>query len=161
MSMLICNDNFESVEMYTDGSCKGNPGPGGWGMILYFSRNEKIELSGGESQTTCNRMELTAVIKGLDQLHKPYHVTLYTDSLYVKNGISSWLKSWKKNQWKTLSKKQVKNVDLWEKLDQATSFHFISPYWIKSHTGSLGNNRADSLARQAANKIMIPKQLRF
>ncbi len=135
------------VELYTDGACSGNPGPGGWGTILRFGDVEK-ELSGGEAETTNNRMELTAVIKGLEALTRPCPVTIYTDSKYVMDGATKWLEGWVKKGWKTASKKKVKNQDLWEILYQILKTHDISWQWVKGHSGHPENERADALARQ-------------
>ncbi len=133
------------VTIYTDGACKGNPGPGGWGAILQFSDQVK-ELRGGESSTTNNRMELTAAIEALRALKKPCVVALFTDSTYVKNGIQQWLHNWKKNNWRTAAKKPVKNQDLWELLDEQAERHEIVWKWVKGHSGDPGNERADELA---------------
>lgn len=147
--------DLELIEMYTDGSCFGNPGPGGWGVVIYSNKRGKEEYSGSEQQTTSNRMELTAVIEGLNVLKGPCLISLYTDSLYVKNGISKWISYWKKNGWKTSSKKQVRNIDLWKKLDRAASQHNLHSSWIKSHVGIHGNHQADLLARKAINQMLL------
>lgn len=139
------------VEIFTDGACSGNPGPGGWGAILIWGEHRK-ELSGGEAQTTNNRMELTAVIEALDALKKSSRVALYTDSAYVKNGITSWIHGWKQNGWRTADKKPVKNVELWQRLETAAHRHEIEWHWVKGHAGHPLNERADELARTA----MIP-----
>ncbi len=133
------------VTIYTDGACSGNPGPGGWGALLQFGNHER-ELSGGEIKTTNNRMELTAVIEALSALKDSCEVNLITDSNYVKDGITRWLKNWKQNGWKTASKKTVKNQDLWLKLEQQTIRHKINWSWVKGHSGNAGNERADKLA---------------
>lgn len=138
----------EVIEIYTDGACSGNPGPGGWGVLLRWKEHEK-ELSGGVEDTTNNRMELTAAIKGLEALKKASTVHLYTDSKYVKEGVELWLSSWKKNNWKTSSKKPVKNQDLWEKLDVLLQKHRVKWFWVKGHDGHEENERADVLARNA------------
>jgi len=135
------------VEIYTDGACSGNPGPGGWGALLLWGDTEK-ELCGGAEDTTNNRMELMAAIQALEALKRPCAVTLYTDSAYVKGGITSWLKGWKAKGWKTAAKKPVKNQDLWQRLDTATSRHQITWQWVKGHAGNPGNERADALANQ-------------
>ena len=144
---------MKRVEIYTDGACSGNPGVGGWGCVLRYRENEK-ELSGGELQTTNNRMELTAVIEALKALKTCCNVTLYTDSKYVMNGITEWLDEWKKNGWKTKSKKnEVKNIDLWQKLDELSSKHEIRFVWVKGHNGDAGNERVDTLARSEVIKL--------
>ncbi len=135
------------VTIYTDGACSGNPGPGGWGAILMHGEREK-EICGGEELTTNNRMELMAAIKALEALKRPCKVELYTDSSYVKNGISQWLYNWKRRGWKTADKKPVKNEDLWKALDTARQVHDVSWNWVKGHAGHPENERADALARQ-------------
>ena len=135
------------VEIWTDGACSGNPGPGGWGALLRFGSHEK-ELWGGEWETTNNRMELQAAISALNALSRPCDVRLTTDSTYVRDGITKWLKGWKAKGWKTANKKPVKNQDLWQDLDTATARHTITWLWIKGHAGHAENERADQLARQ-------------
>lgn len=135
-----------TVEIWTDGACSGNPGPGGWGAVLRFGKHEK-ELSGGEKKTTNNRMELIAAIEALNSLNRPCKVKLTTDSVYVKDGITKWLATWKARGWKTAAKKPVKNQDLWVVLDKATENHQINWAWIKGHAGHPENERADELAR--------------
>lgn len=135
------------VVIHTDGACSGNPGPGGWGAILEFGKIKK-EIKGGESHTTNNRMELMAAISALEMLKKPCEVDLYTDSQYVRNGIMTWIKGWKKNGWKTADKKPVKNVELWQQLDRALGEHKITWHWVKGHAGHDLNERADELARE-------------
>lgn len=135
------------VQIYTDGACSGNPGPGGWGVILRFGEVEK-ELKGGERDTTNNRMELMAAISGLEALKKPAVVDLTTDSQYVRQGITSWIFNWKKNGWRTSDKKPVKNVDLWQRLDAALRQHEVRWHWVKGHAGHVENERADELARE-------------
>lgn len=137
------------VEIYTDGACKGNPGPGGWGALMVY-RDQERELSGCESETTNNRMELRAVIEALSALNRPCKVRVVTDSQYVKNGITRWMADWKKRGWKTASKKPVKNQDLWLKLESAADSHEIEWAWVKGHAGHAGNERADQLASNAA-----------
>ena len=134
------------VTIHTDGACSGNPGPGGWGAILEWDGREK-ELSGGEAETTNNRMELTAAIMALEALTRPCDVDLYTDSQYVRGGIMGWLKGWKRNGWRTADKKPVKNVELWQRLDEAASRHNVEWHWVKGHAGHDMNERADELAR--------------
>lgn len=140
------------VEIYTDGACSGNPGPGGWGVLLRFKGVEK-ELCGGEEETTNNRMELAAAINGLRALTRPVKVSLYTDSTYVKDGITKWIHNWKKNGWKTAAKKPVKNADLWQQLEDALAKHDVDWHWVKGHDGHEENERADALAREGVEKI--------
>jgi ribonuclease HI len=135
------------VEIFTDGACSGNPGPGGWGAILRYGDTER-ELNGGEPVTTNNRMELLAAINALEALKRPSHVDLHTDSQYVKNGIMSWIHGWKRNGWKTADKKPVKNAELWQRLDDVADLHEITWHWVKGHAGHPENERADELARQ-------------
>lgn len=137
------------VELYTDGACSGNPGPGGWGCILRFKGVEK-ELYGGENPTTNNRMEMLAVLSGLGALTRPCVVAVYTDSEYVKKGMTEWLRGWKARGWKTADKKPVKNDDLWKALDEAASRHQVSWHWVRGHNGHPENERADELARRGA-----------
>ena len=136
------------VEIYTDGACSGNPGPGGWGAILLF-KTERRELSGGETLTTNNRMELMAAIAALEALKRHCEVHLHTDSMYLKDGITKWLAGWKKNGWKTADRKPVKNIDLWQRLDEAAAKHKISWRWVRGHDGHELNEAADALARAA------------
>lgn len=138
---------MKTVEIYTDGACKGNPGPGGWGALLRFGQAEK-HLYGGEKDTTNNRMELMAAIQALEALKEPCAITLTTDSQYVRQGISSWLANWKRNGWKTASKQPVKNVDLWQRLEEATQRHQIEWHWVKGHSGHPENELADELANK-------------
>ena len=140
------SENDNAVRMYTDGACSGNPGPGGWGVILQFNGVER-ELNGGEVETTNNRMELMATIQGLEALKRPVRVDVYTDSTYVQKGITEWIHSWKKRGWKTAAKKPVKNDDLWRRLDEAIARHDVSWHWVKGHAGHAENERADELAR--------------
>ncbi len=135
----------ENVVMYTDGACKGNPGRGGWGVLLEWGDHTR-ELFGGEPNTTNNRMELTAVIEGLRALNRSCHVRIVTDSVYVKDGVTSWMANWKRNGWMTKAKKPVKNRDLWELLDAELTAHHVEWEWVKGHDGHPGNERADSLA---------------
>jgi ribonuclease HI len=143
------------VEVWTDGACSGNPGPGGWGAILRFSDQTK-ELSGGEQLTTNNRMELLAAIRSLEALTRPCAVDIHTDSQYVRGGVTEWMKGWKRNGWKTKDKKSVKNQDLWEQLDKLIAKHDVAWHWVKGHAGNVDNERADELARQG----MAPFKLR-
>ncbi|MBD8893012.1 ribonuclease HI [Roseibium litorale] len=137
----------QRVTIYTDGACSGNPGPGGWGAILRYGEHEK-ELNGGEAQTTNNRMELTAAIEALNSLKRACPIDLYTDSVYVRDGITKWLFNWKRNDWRTADKKPVKNAELWQALDAACKRHDISWHWVKGHAGHPENERADALARE-------------
>jgi len=141
------------VEIYTDGACKGNPGPGGWGALLRCNGHEK-QLFGGEGHTTNNRMELLAAIQGLSALTKPSQVVLTTDSEYLRKGITEWLMSWKRRGWRTADKKPVKNVDLWQKLDEVAQKHKITWKWIKGHSGHPENDIADALANQGIAEMM-------
>jgi ribonuclease HI len=140
---------LDKVEIFTDGACKGNPGPGGWGVVLRMGSTEK-ELSGGEVLTTNNRMEMTAAIEGLNALTRPCQVTLSTDSRYVMDGLTKWIKGWQKNGWKTADKKPVKNAELWQALLAAAKPHRIEWQWVKGHAGHPENERADRLASDAA-----------
>lgn len=144
--MRVADETLTKVDMWTDGACKGNPGPGGWGVLMRAAGKEK-ELFGGEKVTTNNRMELMAVIEGLKTLNRRCDVTLHVDSQYVKNGAQSWMKGWKRNGWKTSTKKPVKNEDLWKRLDAAQARHKVTWEWIKGHAGHPENERADELAR--------------
>lgn len=136
-----------TVEIWTDGACSGNPGPGGWGALLRFGQHEK-ELSGGEVETTNNRMELKAAIMALNALSRSCKVDLHTDSQYVRGGILEWMKNWKKNGWRTANKKPVKNAELWQELDMARTRHQVEWHWVKGHAGVPENEKADELARQ-------------
>ncbi|UVO49807.1 ribonuclease HI [Sphingomonas sp. SUN019] len=140
---------LQQVEIFTDGACKGNPGPGGWGALIRMGAHEK-ELSGGENPTTNNRMELTAAIRALEALTRPCHVTLSTDSRYVMDGLTKWIKGWQKNGWRTADKKPVKNAELWQELLNAAKRHRIDWQWVKGHAGHPENERADRLASDAA-----------
>lgn len=144
------------VEIFTDGACRGNPGPGGWGVVLRYNGTEK-ELYGAEAETTNNRMELTAAIRALKSLTRPCHVRLTTDSEYVKNGITQWLAGWKSRNWKTANKKPVKNVDLWQQLDEVSQQHEIEWCWVKGHSGHSENERADTLANLAIDTLLEVK----
>lgn len=140
------------VEIFTDGACLGNPGPGGWAALLRYGETEK-ELSGGEPDTTNNRMELMAAIMALEALKKPCIVSLYSDSRYVIDGATGWLRSWKARGWKTADRKPVKNVDLWQRFEEATAPHTVSWHWVRGHDGHVENERVDVLARDAATEI--------
>ncbi len=146
---------------YTDGACSGNPGPGGWGVLLQAKDGGRIvrqrELSGGEARTTNNRMELLAAINALESLSRPSAITIVTDSAYVKNGVTQWIHGWKRNGWKTAGKKPVKNVELWQRLDAAQQRHAVSWEWVKGHAGHPENERADELAREGM-KPFRPKR---
>ena len=142
----------EVVEIFTDGACSGNPGPGGWGAILRIGGHEK-ELFGGEADTTNNRMELTAVIRALEALKRPVHARVHTDSQYVQKGISEWIHSWKKRGWRTVDKQPVKNAELWRELDELAARHRIEWRWVKGHAGHVENERADALARRGIEAL--------
>jgi len=141
------------VRIYTDGACRGNPGPGGWAALLLAQEKEK-EISGAEAHTTNNRMELLAAIRALEALRRPCEVELYTDSQYVRNGMTTWLKDWKRRNWRTADRKPVKNVDLWQELDALVERHRISWHWVRGHTGNEGNERVDRLANEAIDALL-------
>ena len=143
---------MKKINIYTDGACKGNPGPGGWGALIVLE-DEQIELSGGKKETTNNQMELMAVIKSLEHFDNKIDAIIYTDSKYVMDGITNYIKRWKINGWKTASKKPVKNSELWKSLDSLNSFHNIQWNWVKGHSGHPGNERADALANLGIDKI--------
>ena len=143
----------ETVHIFSDGACRGNPGPGGWGTLLRFNGTEK-ELYGAEAETTNNRMELMGAIIGLETLTRPCHVVVTTDSQYVKNGITQWIENWKKKDWKTANKKPVKNKDLWQRLDEACQAHQIKWEWVKGHSGHDENERVDQLANKAIDELL-------
>lgn len=138
---------MKQVTMYTDGACSGNPGPGGWGVILSSAGHQK-EMCGGEPETTNNRMEMMAVIAGAEALKQACEISIYTDSTYVMKGMTEWVAGWKKRGWRTASKQPVKNVDLWQRLEKALEKHEVNWNWVKGHSGDAGNERADELARQ-------------
>ena len=146
-------DNETIVNIYADGGCRGNPGPGGWGVVLQFGEAEK-ELWGGEPDTTNNRMELTAVIRALEALKRPTRASVHTDSQYVQKGISEWIHSWKRNGWRTADRKPVKNADLWQILDRLASAHQLRWIWVKGHAGHVGNERADTLANRGIDELL-------
>ncbi|WP_444930568.1 ribonuclease HI [Microbulbifer sp. SSSA002] len=143
---------MKQITIYTDGACRGNPGPGGWGALLVYGEREK-ELFGGEAHTTNNRMELLAAIKALEALKQPCKVDLHTDSQYLRQGITGWINNWKKNGWKTASKKPVKNADLWRQLDESVAQHEVQWHWVKGHAGHPGNERADQLANRGVDGL--------
>jgi len=142
----------DSVVVYTDGACKGNPGPGGWGALLRWKGHEK-ELFGGERDTTNNRMELTAVIQALSALKSRRQVAVYTDSVYVKNGITTWIHGWKQRGWRTADKKPVKNVELWQRLEALAAQHDVQWHWVRGHDGDPDNERADALANRGVDSV--------
>ncbi len=142
----------DTIKAYTDGACRGNPGPGGWGVLLQFGEHEK-RLFGGEKKSTNNRMELMAAIMALESLKRTSKIKITTDSKYVMNGITSWITNWKKRNWKTAANKPVKNVDLWQRLETATSQHEVSWDWVKGHSGHLENDIADELANQGIDSL--------
>ncbi len=145
------------MEVYTDGACRGNPGPGGWGVVLRFGGTEKT-LYGGEPETTNNRMELTAAIRALEALKRPCRVRLTTDSKYVKKGLTEWLPNWKRRGWKTAARKPVKNADLWRRLDAAAARHEVHWHWVRGHSGHPGNERADALANQGIDELRASRK---
>jgi len=144
---------LKKVDIFTDGACSGNPGPGGWGAILRYGAIEK-EISGAEPLTTNNRMEMMAAIKALEMLNQPVEIVIHTDSQYLRNGITQWIHEWKKRQWKTADKKPVKNVDLWQRLEKALNVHHVHWEWVRGHSGHPENERADQLARNAIKTLM-------
>ncbi len=143
----------KTIEIYTDGACRGNPGPGGWGALLIYGSRQKT-LHGGEAETTNNRMELTAAIEALNALRSRSIVTLYTDSKYVMDGINEWMPNWKKRDWRTAARKPVKNKDLWQALDEAVERHDIDWRWVKGHDGNPGNEMADELANRGIDELL-------
>ena len=149
--------NSERVHVWTDGACLGNPGPGGWGALLRWNGRER-ELSGGEAETTNNRMELMAAIQALETLKRPCEVVLTTDSQYVRKGITEWMTNWKKNGWRTASKKPVKNAELWQRLDRARERHQVQWDWVKGHSGHPENERADELASAQAREQAVRRE---
>lgn len=158
--MASTSDNAsDAIQIYTDGACSGNPGPGGWGVFLRWRGYEK-ELSGGEPDSTNNRMELMAAIQALESLKRASVVDLHTDSTYVRDGITKWIHGWKRNGWKTSAKKPVKNEDLWKRLDAALADHQVSWHWVKGHSGHPENDRADELATAAAQAIKAAQTIK-
>ena len=147
-------NELDDIQIFTDGACRGNPGPGGWGVILRSGSHEK-ELFGGERSTTNNRMELRAAIEGLAALKRPSQVTVTTDSQYVRQGITQWIEGWKRNQWRTSAKKPVKNQDLWQLLDELTSRHEVTWEWVKGHSGHPDNELADALANRGIDELSV------
>ena len=144
---------MKQVIIYTDGACRGNPGPGGWGALIRFDSAEK-EIFGGQANTTNNQMELSAAIEGLSILTEPCNVEIFTDSKYVMDGITQWIQNWKKNNWRTAAKKDVKNKKLWQKLDQLIAQHQVQWHWVKGHSGDAGNEAADLLANKGIDSIL-------
>jgi len=142
----------KKLEIYTDGACRGNPGPGGWGAVLMYGDSHK-KICGGEQNTTNNRMELMAAIKALESLNRTCDLTIYTDSQYVRKGITEWIENWKKRDWKTAAKKPVKNSDLWKQLDSQVAKHNVQWVWVKGHAGNEGNEMADQLANQGIDQL--------
>jgi len=148
----VTKTSEKRVEIFTDGACSGNPGPGGWGAVLRYDSAEK-ELNGGEKSTTNNRMEMMAAIQALEALKRPSTVELHTDSTYLRDGITKWIHGWKRNGWKTAAKKPVKNVDLWQRLEKALERHDVAWHWVKGHAGHPENERADALARAGVDSV--------
>ena len=144
---------MKQIIIYTDGACRGNPGPGGWGALIKFGNVEK-EIFGGQNNTTNNQMELSAAIESLATLKESCNVKLFTDSKYVMDGTTQWIKNWKKNNWKTATKKDVKNKELWQKLDELISYHQVQWHWVKGHSGDIGNEAADLLANKGIDSIL-------
>jgi len=144
---------LKQVTIYTDGACRGNPGPGGWGAVLQYGEHQR-ELYGGEPDTTNNRMELTAALQALEALREPCEIDLTTDSEYVRKGITEWLPAWKRRNWKTADRKPVKNADLWQALEQAAARHRVRWHWVKGHSGHNGNEQADMLANRGIDELL-------
>lgn len=152
-------DQNQSTCIFTDGACSGNPGPGGWGAVVRTPGGEETELLGGELMTTNNRMELMAAIKGLEFLTSPCKVALYTDSLYLKDGMTKWILKWKENSWQDATQRKIKNLDLWQRLDQLAQQYTIDWQWVRGHSGHVENERADFLARNAIVQLMMQEKL--
>ena len=150
--MASAEPEATTVDLFTDGACSGNPGPGGWGVVMRWNSHER-ELAGGEPITTNNRMEMMAAIGGLEALRRPMRVRIHTDSTYLKDGITKWIHGWKRNGWKTADRKPVKNVDLWQRLEVALATHEVSWHWVRGHAGHVENERADKLAREAIQRV--------
>jgi ribonuclease HI len=144
---------MKKVDIYTDGACRGNPGPGGWGVLLIYNDSKK-SIYGGEHQTTNNRMEMQAIIEAMNAIRSECDITLYTDSKYVMDGVNKWLPNWKEHGWRTANKKPVKNQDLWQLLDQSISTHNINWQWVRGHTGNPGNEEADTLANKGIDELI-------
>ena len=144
---------MKDVIIYTDGACRGNPGPGGWGALIKFDNAQK-EIFGGQNNSTNNQMELSAAIEGLQALKEPCNVKLFTDSKYVMDGITQWIQNWKRNNWKTSAKKEVKNKELWQQLDSLMEYHKVKWHWVKGHSGDPGNETADLLANKGIDSIL-------
>ena len=151
--LWIYMSSESAVKIYTDGACRGNPGPGGWGAVMYYDDHQKT-IYGAAAHTTNNRMELTAAIEALASLKRPCNISLYTDSQYVRQGITQWIIGWKKNGWKNAAKQPVKNADLWQQLDELSSGHQIQWFWVKGHSGHPENEMADALANQAIDQLL-------
>ncbi|HMV71133.1 MAG TPA: ribonuclease HI [Pseudomonadales bacterium] len=147
---------MKQVEVFTDGACRGNPGPGGWGALLRYGESER-ELYGGEALTTNNRMELTAAIRALGALREPCHVDVYTDSQYVRDGVTQWMANWKRRGWRTADRKPVKNVELWQALEREAARHQVQWHWVRGHSGHEGNERADRLANRGIDELVFDK----
>ncbi len=152
-------ERMKHIEIFTDGACRGNPGPGGWGVLLRYGKHEKT-LYGADALTTNNRMELTAAIQALFSLKEPCKIDLYTDSQYVQKGIAEWIHAWKKKQWKKADNKPIKNVDLWQALDQEVSRHHVTWHWVRGHSGHPENELADALANQAIDEWLIAQKIK-
>jgi ribonuclease HI len=153
---MLMNDDLPTISLYTDGGCRPNPGPGGWGVVFVAGKRKKKELKGAEADTTNNRMELRAAVEGLRSLEQPHHVEVFTDSKYLREGVTSWMEKWISNGWKTSSKSEVKNQDLWQELDAELGRHQVTWHWVKGHAGNRWNERADKLASSAIPRPDLP-----